>query len=147
MKVILLKSVPKIGNKYDVIDVASGFATNSLFPRGLAEVATPKGLARLQEFKKADEADRQVREALLVKALADVSKAAIEITAKANEKGHLFAGLHKEELAQALKEQARFDISPEYIELKKPIKEIGEHKVPVKIGDKVAELHINIKAL
>ena len=147
MKVILLKSVPKVGNKYDVVDVASGFATNSLFPRGLAEVATPKGLVRLAEIKKADEGDRAVREELLLKTLADVSKTMVEIGVKANEKGHLFAGLHKDELSAALKTQANFDISPEYIELKKPIKEIGEHKVAIKIGDKFGELHLNIKAL
>lgn len=147
MKVILLKSVPKIGNKYDVINVADGFAMNSLFPRGLAEVATPKGLVRLEEQKKAEETERKVREELLINSLADVSKAALEIAVKANEKGHLFAGLHKEELAEILKQQVRFDISPEYIELKKPIKEIGEHKVTIKIGDKTAELHLNIKSL
>lgn len=147
MKVILLKSVPKIGNKFDVLDVSSGFAMNSLFPRGLAEVATPKGLARLEEQKKAEEGDRKVREELLIKSLADITKAAIEITAKANDKGHLFAGLHKEELAAALKAQAHLDIAPEYIDLKKPIKEVGEHKVPVKVGEKEAELHLNIVAL
>ncbi len=147
MKVILIKSVPKLGNKFDVVDVASGFATNSLFPRGLAEVATPKSLSRLDEFKRAEESERKVREELLLKSLADISKAAIEIAVKANDKGHLFAGLHKEELAAALKAQAHFDIAPEYIDLKKPIKEVGEHKVSVKIGEKTAELSINIKAL
>ncbi len=147
MKVILLKSVSKLGNKYDVVNVASGFAMNSLFPRGLAEVANAKSIARVSEFKEAEAADRKVREELLIKSLADVSKAMLEIEVKANEKGHLFAGLHKEELAAVLKAQANFDIAPEYIELKKPIKEVGEHKVAVKIGDKEGEIHINIKAL
>lgn len=147
MKVILLKSVSKLGNKYDVVNVASGFAMNSLFPRGLAEVANAKSIVRVSEFKVAEAADRKVREELLVKSLADVSKAMLEIEVKANEKGHLFAGLHKEELAAVLKAQANFDIAPEYIELKKPIKEVGEHKVVVKIGDKEGEIHINIKSL
>lgn len=147
MKVILLKSVSKLGNKYDVVNVASGFAMNSLFPRGLAEVATPKTIARVSEFKEAEATDRKVREELLIKSLADVSKAMLEIEVKANEKGHLFAGLHKEELAAVLKAQAHFDIAPEYIELKKPIKETGEHKVAIKIGDKEGEIHINIKSL
>lgn len=147
MKVILLKSVPKIGKKYEILNVAEGFAMNALFPRGLAEIATPKAISRLSEHKAAEEAERTVREELLVKSLADISANPLEIEVKANEKGHLFAGLHKEELAEVLKNQTRFDISPEYIELDKPIKEVGEHTVSIKIGKKEAELHVNIKAL
>ena len=63
MKVILLKSVPKIGRKYDVMDVAEGFAMNALFPKGLAELATEKGLARIKVLKASEEVERKVREA------------------------------------------------------------------------------------
>ena len=147
MKVILLKSVPKVGRKYDVLDVAEGFAMNSLFPKGLAELATAKSLARVQELKSAEEAERKVREDLLMKNLGDISSAHITIEGKANDKGHLFAGLHKAELVQALKEQAHIDITDEYIVLDKPIKEVGDHKVEVKVQDKSAEFTLTVKAL
>lgn len=147
MKVILLKSVPKIGKKYDVMDVSSGFAMNSLFPRGLAELATAKGLIRVKELKATEEADRKIREDLLLKNLGDIGSASIAIEGKANEKGHLFAGLHKAELVEALKSQAHIDITEEYIVLDKPIKEVGEHKVEVKVQDKSAEFTLTVKAL
>jgi large subunit ribosomal protein L9 len=147
MKVILLKSVPKIGKKYDVMDVSSGFAMNSLFPRGLAELATAKGLVRVKELKAAEEVERKVREDLLLKNLGDIASASITIEGKANDKGHLFAGLHKAELVAALKEQARVDITEEYIVLDKAIKEVGEHKVEVKVQDKSAEFTLTVKAL
>lgn len=146
MKVILLKTVSKVGKKYDVLDVASGFAMNSLLPRGLAEVATPKGLLRVKDLKAAEEAERQVREDLLLKNLGDIAAASITIEGKANAKGHLFAGLHKAELIAALKEQARIDITEEYIVLDKPIKEVGDHKVEVKVQDKSAEFSLTVKA-
>lgn len=147
MKVILLKSVPKIGKKYDVMDVTSGFAMNSLFPRGLAELATAKGLVRVKELKAAEEVERKVREDLLLKNLGDIASASITIEGKANDKGHLFAGLHKAELVAALKDQARVDITEEYIVLDKAIKEVGEHKVEVKVQDKSAEFTLTVKAL
>ncbi len=146
MKVILLKSVPKIGNKHDVLNVAEGFAMNSLFPRGLAEQATPKALVRVQQLKAAEDADRQVREELLLKNLGEIGGAKIEISGKANDKGHLFAGIHKDEIVAALKDQTRLDITPEYIVLDKPLKEAGEHKVEIKVQDKKAELTVVIVA-
>lgn len=147
MKVILLKSVPKIGRKYDVLDVAEGYAMNALFPKGLAENATPKALERVKVLKASEEVDRKVQEDLLIKNLKDIEGVTIEISGKANDKGHLFAGIHKEELVSALKEQARLDIGTDYITLDKPIKEVGDHKIEVKVQDSVAEFTLVLKAL
>ncbi len=146
MKVILLKSVQKVGKKYDVVEVAPGYAMNALFPKNLAENATPKAIARVAVLKEAEEAERKVREDLLLKNFSEIGAAKIEVSGKANDKGHLFAGLHKEELISALKEQARLDITPEYIVLEKPIKEIGEHKVEVRVQDKTAEFTVVVSA-
>ena len=147
MKVILLKSVPKIGNKYAVINVADGFAMNSLFPKGLAEVATPKAIARIDQLKATEELERKVREDLLVKNLKEIGGVTVEYAGKANDKGHLFAGIHKDEIIHALKEQDRLDITAEYIDLEKPIKEVGEHKITVNVQGKTAEFTLIVKAL
>ena len=147
MKVILLKSVPKVGNKYDVVNVAEGYAMNSLFPRGLAEKASDKAMSRVVEFKAAEEAERKVREDLLMKNLKDMASVSIEIAGKASEKGHLFAGIHKDEIIKALKEQSHLDITPEYILLEKPIKEVGDHNINVKVQDKTATFTLKIVAL
>ncbi len=147
MKVILLKSVPKVGNKYDVVNVADGFAMNSLLPRGLAEKASDKAMARVVEFKAAEEAERKVREDLLMKNLKGMENVTIELAGKASDKGHLFAGIHKDEIVKALKDQGHLDITPEYIVLDKPIKEVGDHNINVKVQDKTATFTLKIVAL
>ncbi|MEA2552062.1 MAG: large subunit ribosomal protein, partial [Fimbriimonadaceae bacterium] len=48
MKVILNKTVPKVGKEGDVVTVADGYARNFLFPRGLAIVAEKKQIGALQ---------------------------------------------------------------------------------------------------
>lgn len=146
MKVILLKDVQKVGKKFQIVDVAEGFAMNSLIPRGLADTATGKALERAEKMQAEDQANKKVREDLLMKNLKDISGVIVEISGKANEKGHLFAGIHKAELVPALKEQTRLDIDADYIMLDKPIKEVGEHKIQVKVQEKTAEFILNIKA-
>lgn len=147
MKVILLKDVAKLGKKYDVKTVADGYAINRLIPEGHAETATPKALKRVETIKLRDDAERKIKEDLLLKNLEDLKGVVVKISGKANEKGHLFAGIHKEALVPALKEQTRLDITPEYINLEKPIKEVGEHEVTVKVGGKEATFKVVITAL
>ena len=146
MKIILLRDVQKVGRKYDVVNVAEGFASNSLFPKGLAEVATPKAMKRVEAAKATDLADQKVREDLLIKNLNDIAGVTLEMSGKANDKGHLFAGIHKDALIPALKEQTRLDIDASYIILDKPIKEVGEHKIEVKVQDKSVKFILNIVA-
>ncbi len=146
MKVILLKTVPKVGHKYDVVDVAEGFAMNSLFPKGLAENASAKAVARVAALKATEDAERKIREDLLLKNLASLESVKIEVSGKANDKGHLFGGIHKDEIIVALKEQAHVDITAEYIVLDKPIKEVGDHKVEVNVQGKSAEFTVSVSA-
>ena len=49
MDVILTKDVEKIGLRGEVVSVARGYARNFLFPRKLAEEATPARVAELQK--------------------------------------------------------------------------------------------------
>ena len=49
MKVLLLKNVPKVGKKDEVVTVADGYATNVLFVKKMAVPATDKAIAELQK--------------------------------------------------------------------------------------------------
>ncbi|MBC7292697.1 MAG: 50S ribosomal protein L9, partial [Thermoleophilia bacterium] len=58
MEVILLQDVEKLGRKGEVAHVSEGYARNYLFPRKLAELATPGRIAavrRAMEEKAAQE--------------------------------------------------------------------------------------------
>lgn len=135
MKVILLKQVPKVGQKYEVKNVSDGYAMNFLFPRRLAEAATPSAIKRIETRKSADDGERKIHEDLLLKNVKDLEGVRVEMTETANDLGHLFAGIHADEISVALQQQSRLQILPEYIVLDKPIKTLGEHKIPVKIQD------------
>ena len=55
MKVILQKSVERLGDPGDVADVADGYARNFLIPRGLAIRAEKGAVRHAQSLKRAHE--------------------------------------------------------------------------------------------
>ncbi|MFA5830341.1 MAG: 50S ribosomal protein L9 [Candidatus Paceibacterota bacterium] len=146
MKVLFLKDVPKMGKKYDIKEVSDGYAQNFLFPKKLAEVATKGAEKRVEKFKQAEAEMRKVDQALLHKSLKTLAETTVTLKGKANEQGHLFAAIRKEEIAEKLREQAGIEMPAEYIDLDKPVKEIGEHKIPVIIGEMKGEFKLIIEA-
>ncbi len=146
MKVILNHDIPKVGKKYDVKDVADGYALNFLLPKGMAETATPKAMKKLDGLKATLAVERKVQEDLLAKNLKSLDGVRLEMEEKANDKGHLFAGLHTDQIVPALKKQTGVDVLPEFILLDKPIKELGEHSIEVKVGEKSAKFTLVITA-
>lgn len=147
MKVILLKDVKNLGRKYDVKDVASGHALNLLIPRGEVAAATPSALKRLEAEKARTEGEKKVQADLIAKNVKDLDGVKLTVKAKVNEKGHLFAGMHKESVIAEVKKQTGLDLDPSFISMEHPIKETGEHILEVKGGGKSAKFKLVVEAL
>ncbi|OGI76413.1 50S ribosomal protein L9 [Candidatus Nomurabacteria bacterium RIFCSPHIGHO2_02_FULL_42_19] len=147
MKVIFLHDVPRVGKKYDVKEVNGGYAVNFLLPRRLAEAATVKALLELERRQKEITIEREVQENLLIKNLEEIKGKVVHIKAKADEKGHLFAQVHKKEIVDSMKTEHRADINPEFIVLEKPIKAVGEFDVPVKLKDKKSSFKLVVEKI
>ncbi len=147
MKIILLKDVPKLGQKYDIKDVSDGHALNLLIPRGLAQRATPDMVNKIEELKTRDLAQKQIQNDLLLKSLEAIKGVTLNFKEKANEKGHLFAGVTREMIQVELKKQTKFNVEMESIKLDKPLKEIGEHKVVIEVLGKKSDFAVNISSI
>lgn len=147
MKIILLNDIPKVGRKYEVKEIASGYARNFLIPRGLAELATDKALAQIETMRHRVEEERKVQEDLLEKNIESLEGVTLVMKEKANDKGHLFAGVHKEEIVAELKKQDHIDMPADYIVLEHPIKELGEFDIEVKVQQKTARFKLRIEAV
>ncbi len=147
MKIILLKDVAKLGRKFDVKDVSSGHATNLLIPNGLAIPATKDALKRFELERAKAEGERKVQDELLMNNIKSLDGITLNISGKANEKGHLFAGVHKEGIAKELDAQLHLSVDPASIILEHPIKEVGEHTIEVKVEGRSAKFKVVITAI
>jgi len=132
MKIIFLRDVLRTGKKYEVKEVADGYGRH-LVAQKLAEPATKEVLARIQGKMSNNATLKKVHTKLLMKNLETLSGTTITLKGKANEKGHLFASIHKEEVLAELKKSAHLDMHPDYVILDRPLKEAGTYEIPVVI--------------
>ena len=82
-----------------------------------------------------------------MKNLEEIKNKVINIKAKADEKGHLFSGIHKKEIVGEMKSQHHADIDEEFIVLPKPIKEIGEFDIPISIMGKKSSFKLIVEKI
>lgn len=142
MKVILLQDVAKVGKRFDVKEVAAGYARNMLVPRGLAKPATQEALRWVEAHRKELE-EKAAKEMKTAQELAEKMKGQeIRIRVKAGEKGQTFSSVGAKQIAERLKEE-RYEIGSGQIILEEPIKSVGEHPVRVRLGNDM-EVELNV---
>ncbi len=146
MKVILLKDIPKVGRKYDIKEVAEGYAINMLLPRGVVQVATAEAIKKVEMMRSQDMTEKKIQNDLLLKNLEVIKTLTLTLKEKANDKGHLFAGITKETLAEEIFKAARLKVDAESIKIDKPLKTVGEHMITLEVMDKKAEFKVVVEA-
>jgi large subunit ribosomal protein L9 len=137
MEIILRQDVEKLGNRGQVVKVASGYARNFLLPKKLAVAAT-------ESNKKIVEQERQAhlrRDAKVQGDAQDLAKmmGAVELTIvqKAGENDQLFGSVTTADLAAAFEKQG-YSIDRKKILLEDPIKALGDYKVAVRLHREVS---------
>tara|TARA_Y100000310_G_scaffold133771_1_gene132744 strand:- start:4126 stop:4569 length:444 start_codon:yes stop_codon:yes gene_type:complete len=147
MKVILLDTISHIGKKYEVKEIKDGFVRNFLLPQKKVMLATKKNLETL-ESKKSKEAEiHKMEESLLIKGLEDLKGKKITVNKKTNEEGHLYDSIDKAELIKEISTQVNINLNEKNITLDRPIKEVGEHIIPISIGDHKGSVCINVEKI
>ncbi|OGZ63613.1 MAG: 50S ribosomal protein L9 [Candidatus Staskawiczbacteria bacterium RIFCSPLOWO2_01_FULL_40_39] len=130
MKVILLQDVENVGKKYEIKEVKPGFARNFLIPQNLAKPATVKNVKWLETQKEAleKEAEEDLKKAQELASHLDGIE--VSIAVKVGAENQLFESVNNVKISEKLKTMG-FDVKKSQINLKEPIKEVGEF--PIKI--------------
>jgi large subunit ribosomal protein L9 len=146
VKLILVESIHRLGEAGDLVSVKPGFARNFLLPQGKAMLATE---SRVKEFEHKrriaeEKAAREQKDLQAVKQRLEALK--IEIGARAGESGKLFGSVTTAQIADKIA-AAGLRVDRRRIDLRDPIKEVGEHKVAVKLlRELVAQVSVTVVA-
>lgn len=136
MKVILKKRIPKLGEEWDTVTVKAGYAQNFLFPQKLADPATPALIKKAEKVQ----ADRIKKVEEIVKDAKEIAEKlkGIELSFRKKAKDEkLYGSITEKEIIEALAKEHKVEVSKDMINIKEPIKTIGEHKVSLNLTEGV----------
>lgn len=137
MKVILQKTVDRLGDPGDVAEVADGYARNYLIPRGLA-VKAEKGTVRHSEsLKRSHETRTKAQKGEFESVAARIIQTPVVVTARAGEEGKLFGSITAADIAEALSAQAGVQVDRRDVHLYEPIRSVGTHEVTIHLHAEV----------
>ncbi|MFY9175111.1 MAG: 50S ribosomal protein L9 [Peptococcia bacterium] len=147
MKVILTQDVKGKGKKGEIVNVSEGYARNFLFPKNLALEATEgnlKELARNKAILEQQKAEELAEAKLLAKQLEKIS---LTLAVKTGGDGRLFGSINTKDIGEEIEKKHGLVIDRRKIDLKGPIKNLGDHKVNIKLHPEVtATININVVA-
>lgn len=140
MKILLLDNVRKVGQKGEVVEVADGYARNFLMKNGLGKPAVGGDLKSIENAQRMKVDKKNAENKSLEDLYKKINKETFVLKQKASEKGHLFGGVHKKDIADL------FGGNQNMVLLEKDIKEIGESDIKIKLGELKAKITLIVEA-
>ena len=145
VEVILKTKIEGLGSEADIVSVKPGYARNFLIPKDFAAPATKATKRQVEELqrKRAEREAKEMNDAQeLAGKLGKLKLVFILEGGQGQEKS--FGSITNHDIAAKLKD-AGFEIDRKKIDLPKPIKDLGEHEVTVKLGSDIqATLHLTV---
>jgi large subunit ribosomal protein L9 len=135
-QLLLLEDVDSLGKKGEIVTAKPGFVRNFLIPQGFAVTANSNTLKKQERLReeRAKQAEVDSKESLAL--AAQVESAALEIRVKVDPEGHMYGSVSASDIAQLFQLQG-LAVEKKYIQLTRPIKETGVHKISLKLKEGV----------
>lgn len=135
-KVILLEDVPKLGKKWDVVQVKHGFARNYLFSKSLALDAHQQNLIRIEELKKQYNKNQEkvLREA--EEKARTMEGKSVTVSVEAKDDDTLYGSITIAAVKKYL-ESEEIVVDKNDILIEEPIKKLGVYEIQIRLHSEV----------
>jgi large subunit ribosomal protein L9 len=135
-QLLLLEDVESLGKKGEIVTAKPGYVRNYLLPKGYAMVATSNTLRKQERLRAEREKqaiiDRKESEELAAK----IEGISIETYVKVDPEGHMYGSVAASDIAALFQEQG-FAVDKKAVQVTKPIKVTGSHKITIKLKEGV----------
>ena len=133
MKVLLLEDVKKLGKAGEIVEVSDGYAKNYILPKKLGREATNQVMNNWKQQKASEANRKEMEKQQAIATVKDLETKVITMKEKAGQDGRLFGSVTAKDLAEALKQQYGVDVDRKKINLKDPIRAVGNYSVEIKL--------------
>jgi large subunit ribosomal protein L9 len=135
-QLLLLQDVDALGKKGDVVSARSGYVRNFLVPKKMAVIASPNTL-RKQERLRQERAKQAVVDLKESEELAkQIESIILETRVKVDPEGHMYGSVTPNDIA-LLFQQNGLPVERKYVQMTRPIKATGVHKIALKLKEGV----------
>jgi len=132
VKVILTKTIEKVGIQGDVVNVKRGYARNYLIPKTFAIIATPQNMKKADELKQSFAADEQRQYEVLKKQGEAITALQLTFFRKVDESDNMYGSVSESDILHMLQEKG-IDIPKTAIHMEKHLKQLGEFEIPIRL--------------
>lgn len=143
-QLLLLQDVEALGKKGEVVTAKPGYVRNFLLPKEYAVIASSNTL-RKQERLRAEREKQAVVDRKEADELAQqIESTTLETKVKVDPEGHMYGSVSAADIAQLFQEKG-LPVEKKYVQVAKPIKVTGVHKITLKLKEGVpatCNLHI-----
>lgn len=133
-QLLLLQDVDSLGKKGEIVTAKPGYVRNFLIPQNLAVVASANTLRKQERLKaeRAQQAEVDSKEAAIL--AKQIETTVLEIHVKVDPEGHMYGSVSAVDIAQLFQAQG-LAVERKYIQVTRPIKETGVHKITLKLKE------------
>ena len=132
MKLILTQTIESLGIIGSEVEVKPGYARNYLLPQQKAMLATPQNRRRMEQDKSKVELQIAKERTLAEEMAQKLTGVVCRISAKVAEEDRLYGSVTVRDVIDSLAAQ-NVVVEKRMVLLSEPIKQLGTHKVPIRV--------------
>lgn len=145
IKLLLIEDVESLGRKGNIVSVRPGYARNFLLPSQFAIIADKNTLRMQERLKNEREAQASI-DLTESQALAkNIENKTLTTFVKVDHDGHMYGSVSNTDILHLIQNQLNTTLEKRAVHLKHHIKELGIHKVEIKLKEGVTTfINVNI---
>lgn len=133
MRILFLEDVTNVAFAGEIKEVKSGFARNYLLPKGLATIATPDQVRRIEKIQKIAEEKRSIQTKEATSIAKKIDGTVLALSGRVGPTGQYYGSISVAAILEHLKESTGQTVERRMVELNESIKQPGSYEINIQL--------------